>query len=76
MLVKAIANFDMSCPEYGRSRLFLAGEIFAITLVHGLPLPHFLSQQVFECLIQNPSKQKGTIEDIYDSEVKSLLESL
>ena len=35
-----------------------------------------MSRQVFECLIQNPDKQKGAIEDIYDLEVKSILESL
>ena len=63
----------MSCPEDGD--YFLAGQIFAITFVHGGPPPHFLSHQVFECLIQNPDKQKGAIEDIYDLEVKGILES-
>ena len=43
---------------------FLAGQIFAITLGHGGPPPHFLSRQVFECLIQSPDKQKGAIEDM------------
>jgi hypothetical protein len=55
---------------------FLAGQIFAVTLVHGGPAPHFLAPQVFKCLIEDPSKQKGTIDDIYDLEVKQVLNSL
>ena len=55
---------------------FLAGQVFAMTLVHGGPPPQFLAPQVFESLIQNPNKQKGTIDDIYDLEFKNLLESL
>ena len=55
---------------------FLAGQIFAITLVHGGPAPHFLASQVFKSLIENPNKQKGTIDDIYDLEFKQVLESL
>lgn len=55
---------------------FLAGQIFAISLVHGGPAPHFLAPQVFKSLIENPNKQKGTIDDIYHLEFKQVLEFL
>ena len=47
---------------------FLAGQVFPMTLVHGGPPPQFLAPQVFESLIQNPNKQNGTMDDMYDLE--------
>ena len=52
---------------------FLAGQVFATTLVHGGPPPQFLAPQVFESLIQNPNKQKGTMDDICDLDFKIFL---
>ena len=55
---------------------FLAGKIFAISLVHGGPAPRFLAPQIFHSLTQDPSKLEGNIYEIHDYEVRQALESL
>lgn len=63
MLCKTAARED----EY-----FLAGKIIAVSIVHGGPAPHFLSKNLVNHMIGNPSFD-ATIEDVKDEEIGKVL---
>ncbi|KAK2558696.1 G2/M phase-specific E3 ubiquitin-protein ligase [Acropora cervicornis] len=66
-------SYNVKCLE--DNDYFIAGLMLAMSLVHGGPAPHFLSPIMFQALI---SDQPVTVslQDVYDHELRSLLESL
>ena len=60
----------------GRLRLLFSWTGICPHLVHGGQAPHFIATQVFQSLIYDPNKRKGTMDDIYDWELKKVLELL
>ncbi|XP_007545094.2 G2/M phase-specific E3 ubiquitin-protein ligase-like [Poecilia formosa] len=54
---------------------FLAGKMIAVSIVHGGPAPHFLSKNLVNYLIGNPSFS-ATIEDVKDEEIGKVLKEV
>lgn len=50
----------------------LAGKIIAVSIVHGGPAPHFLSKDLVNHIVGNPSFG-ATVEDITDEEIGRVL---
>lgn len=52
---------------------YLAGKMIAVSVVHGDPGPHFLSEDLVHCLAGQPSFQ-ATVNSITDEDVGKLCE--
>ena len=66
-------SFDVKRLE--ENDYFVAGQIVAMSLVHGGPAPHFLSPLMYQALISN-IPLNVQIDDVYDIELKSSLKAL
>lgn len=51
---------------------FIAGKMIAVSIVNGGPAPHFLSKNLVNCMIGDPSFS-ATIEDVKDEEIGKVL---
>ncbi|XP_054886903.1 uncharacterized protein LOC129360602, partial [Poeciliopsis prolifica] len=54
---------------------FLAGKMIAVCIVHGGPAPHFLSKNLVNYMIGNPSFS-ATVEDVKDEEIGKVLKQV
>ncbi|KAL6455293.1 hypothetical protein MHYP_G00360890 [Metynnis hypsauchen] len=54
---------------------FLAGKMLAVSIVHGGPAPHFLSKNLVNHIIGNPSLS-ATVEDVKDEEIGKVLQQI
>ncbi|XP_076852371.1 G2/M phase-specific E3 ubiquitin-protein ligase-like [Brachyhypopomus gauderio] len=54
---------------------FLAGKMIAVSIVHGGPAPHFLSKNLVNHMIGNPSFS-ATVEDVKDEEIGKVLQQV
>ncbi|KAL6489246.1 hypothetical protein MHYP_G00029870 [Metynnis hypsauchen] len=54
---------------------FLAGKMLAVSIVHGGPAPHFLSKNLVNHIIGNPSFS-ATVEDVKDEEIGKVLQQI
>ncbi|XP_023199577.1 uncharacterized protein LOC111610312 isoform X1 [Xiphophorus maculatus] len=54
---------------------FLAGKMIAVSIVHGGPAPHFLSKNLVNYMIGNPSFS-ATVEDVQDEEIGKVLKQV
>ena len=70
---RKLLSYNVKCLE--DNDYFVARLMLAMSLVHGGPVPHFLSPIMFHALI---SDQPVTVslQDVYDHELRSSLESL
>ena len=86
LVLSWIVNSQLFCgTEYNKvlscnaellhnSEYLYAGQIVALSLVHGVPGIKCLSTILFDALVHGPDKTVVTIEDVYDPELKSSLE--
>lgn len=58
------------------SEYFIAGQLFAMSLVHIGVGPRCLSPILFESLVKSPEKVCVSVEDVYDYELRSSLQEL
>ena len=58
------------------SEYLYAGKITALSLVHGGPGLHFFSLCLYDALVNGVDKVQGTVDDVYDPELKSSLQKL
>lgn len=63
-----LANFYslLSFAAVREDLYFEAGEMIAVSLVHGGPSPGFFSKTLFNCLVYGPENVKPTLEDVAD----------
>ncbi|XP_013888230.1 G2/M phase-specific E3 ubiquitin-protein ligase [Austrofundulus limnaeus] len=54
---------------------FLAGKMIAVSIVQGGPAPHFLSKNLVNHMIGNPSF-RATVEDVKDEEIGKVLQQV
>ncbi|MED6261024.1 hypothetical protein ATANTOWER_032826 [Ataeniobius toweri] len=59
----------------GKRSIFLAGKMIAVSIVHGGPAPHFLSKNLVNHMIGNPSFS-ATVEDVKDEEMGKVLQQV
>ncbi|CAL8270240.1 unnamed protein product [Arctogadus glacialis] len=57
-------------------RYFVTGRAIAVSLVHGGPSPNFLSQTLFDCIVQGPEKSRPNLGDIADSEIREKIQKV
>ena len=57
-------------------RYFVTGRAIAVSLVHGGPSPNFLSQTLFDCIVQGPAKSRPNLGDIADSEIREKIQKV
>lgn len=55
---------------------FLAGQLMAMSVVHGGQSPGFLSPILFKTLLRGPDNVKVTISDVPDAETSQMLQSV
>ncbi|XP_016115184.1 uncharacterized protein [Sinocyclocheilus grahami] len=60
-------NLALDSCALRENRYYIAGQAIAVSLVHGVPAPGFLSQVLFSCLVNGPESAKPTLDDISDS---------
>ncbi|KAL6456259.1 hypothetical protein MHYP_G00348020 [Metynnis hypsauchen] len=53
----------------------LAGKMLAVSILHGGPAPHFLSKNLVNHIIGNPSFS-ATVEDVKDEEIGKVLQQI
>ncbi|XP_028657992.2 G2/M phase-specific E3 ubiquitin-protein ligase-like [Erpetoichthys calabaricus] len=58
------------------STYFHAGQILAMTVVHGGPPPCFLSKVLYEALIKGPTDVRVNIDHVFDQEVHGQLKAI
>ncbi|XDV25922.1 hypothetical protein PO909_029748, partial [Leuciscus waleckii] len=55
---------------------YLAGQLMAMSIVHGGQTPHFLSEILVDALINGPEKTEVSIDDIPDLDTQSVLREI
>lgn len=65
-------NYILSVTAVREDEYFLAGRMIAVSIVHGGPAPHFLSQDLVNHMIGKPSFS-ATVEDVTDEEIGKAL---
>ena len=55
---------------------FFAGQIMAMSLVHGGPAPYFLSPLLYDALLFGPRQVTVSVGDIYDYETRKSLQQV
>lgn len=64
-----------SFTAVGEDECYLAGQMIAVSLVHGGPGPHFLSEDLVHYLAGQPSL-KATVNSITDEEIGKALQEV
>lgn len=69
-------NNSVLCMTAAREdEFFLAGKMIAVSIVHGGPAPHFLSKNLVNHIIGNPSFS-ATVGDVKDEEIGKVLQQV
>ena len=68
--------FSCNATSQGNNDYFHAGEIVAMSLVHGGPGFGCLSPSLYQCIVEGPNNVLVNVSDVYDVELRSSLEKL
>ncbi|KAJ8290602.1 hypothetical protein GJAV_G00015150 [Gymnothorax javanicus] len=68
----------LSChaPSLRDSSYFYAGQLVAMSIVHGGPSPHFFAPVLYQALVSGSDNVQADIEDLHDHEAKSWLSEI
>ncbi|XP_056431348.1 G2/M phase-specific E3 ubiquitin-protein ligase-like [Gadus chalcogrammus] len=69
-------NLALDSSAVREDRYFVTGRAIAVSLVHGGPSPNFLSQTLFDCIVQGPAKSRPNLGDIADSEIREKIQKV
>ncbi|CAL8237336.1 unnamed protein product, partial [Arctogadus glacialis] len=69
-------NLALDSSAVREDRYFVTGRAIAVSLVHGGPSPNFLSQTLFDCIVQGPEKSRPNLGDIADSEIREKIQKV
>ncbi len=61
-------NSVLSITAVREDEYFLAGKMIAVSVIHEVPAPHFLSKDLVNHIIGKPSVS-ATVEDVKDEEI-------